>query len=164
MARTNLAAAQEKTYTHQGAVAHRINPEQQLRRLVLAHMLWEGEFYVDGKTIADQVRAAIQQVPATKVAEIAIEARERQKLRHVPLFICRVMAGLPTHRQVVAETLTRVIQRPDELAEYVSLYDPAYLKRGSGDRQTLSAQSKRGLAQAFTKFDAYQLGKYNRDR
>jgi hypothetical protein len=163
MARTNLAAARDKIYTHQGAVAQRINPEQQLRRLVLAHLLWEDQFYVEGHESAELLRDAIKNVSAEKVAEIAIEAREKQKLRHVPLFICREMAALSTHRSVVAETLARVIQRPDELAEYMSLYDPNYLKRGSGERQPLSAQSKRGLAQAFGKFDAYQLAKYNRD-
>lgn len=163
MARTNTAASREKIYTHQGAVAQHVNPEQQLRRLVLAHMLWEDQFYIDGRSSADLIREAIKQVDADKVSAIAIEARERQKLRHVPLFICREMAALPTHRRVVAETLARVIQRPDELAEYVSLYDPSYVKRDSGERQPLSAQSKRGLAQAFVKFDAYQLAKYNRD-
>lgn len=163
MARTNLAAARDKIHTHQGAVAQRINPEQQLRRLVLTHLLWEDQFYVEGHESAELLRDAIKNVPAEKVAEIAIEAREKQKLRHVPLFICREMAALPTHRGVVADTLARVIQRPDELAEYVSLYDPSYLKRGSGERQPLSAQSKRGLAKAFKKFDAYQLAKYDRD-
>lgn len=163
MARTNLATKHEKIYTAEGATAQRINPEQQLRRLVLAHMLWEDQFYVDGETAADQIREAVKNVDAETVAGIAIEARERQKLRHVPLFLCREMAALPTHRKVVADTLARVIQRPDELAEYVSLYDPAYLKRESGERQSLSAQSKRGLARAFTKFDAYGLAKYDRD-
>jgi len=163
MAKTNLATRQSHIYTHEGATAQHVNPEQQLRRLVLAHMLWEDQFYVDGNSAADLIREAIKAVPSEKVSAIAIEARERQKLRHVPLFICREMAALPSHRSVVAETLARVIQRPDELAEYISLYDPSYLKRGSGERQPLSAQSKRGLAEAFTKFDAYQLAKYNRD-
>lgn len=156
MAKTNVAVKQQPIFTHEGAKASHINPEQQLRRLVMAHMLWEDQFYIDGKTVAEQVAEAIKHVKAEKVAEIAIEARERQKLRHIPLFICRVMAGLPTHKHVVADTLARVIQRADELAEYVSLY----WKDG---RVPLSAQSKKGLARAFQKFDEYQLAKYNRD-
>jgi hypothetical protein len=66
------------------------------------------------------------------------------------------MAKQPKHKGLVAETLSRVIQRADELAEFVALY----WKDG---RQPLSKQVKKGLAQAFTKFDAYQLAKYNRD-
>ena len=66
------------------------------------------------------------------------------------------MARQPRHKVLVADTLARVIQRADELAEFVALY----WKDG---RQPLSKQVKKGLAQAFTKFDAYQLAKYNRD-
>jgi hypothetical protein len=78
------------------------------------------------------------------------------KLRHAPLWVVREMAKQPKHKGLVAETLSRVIQRADELAEFVALY----WKDG---RQPLSKQVKKGLAQAFTKFDAYQLAKYNRD-
>lgn len=156
MAKTNVATKKAPIFTHEGAKASHINPAQQLRRLVMAHMLWEDQFYIDGKSAAEQVAEAVKNVKAELVSEIAIEAREKQKLRHIPLFICRVMAGLPTHKHVVADTLARVIQRADELAEYVALY----FKDG---RQPLSAQSKKGLARAFQKFDEYQLAKYNRD-
>jgi 60 kDa SS-A/Ro ribonucleoprotein len=65
------------------------------------------------------------------------------------------MARLATHRHLVAETLMRVIQRADELSEFVALY-------WSEGKQPLSAQVKKGLAAAFTKFDEYALAKYNR--
>ena len=56
---------------------------------------------------------------------------------------------------LVAETLERVIQRADELCEFVAIY----WKDG---RVPLSAQVKKGLAAAFPKFDEYQLAKYDR--
>ncbi|HWG86945.1 MAG TPA: TROVE domain-containing protein, partial [Candidatus Acidoferrales bacterium] len=65
------------------------------------------------------------------------------------------MARLATHRHLVAETLTRVIQRADELTEFVAIY-------WSEGKQPLSAQVKKGLAAAFTRFDEYALAKYNR--
>ena len=65
------------------------------------------------------------------------------------------MARLATHRALVAETLTRVIQRADELSEFVAIY-------WAEGRQPLSAQVKKGLAAAFCKFDEYALGKYDR--
>ncbi len=49
----------------------------------------------------------------------------------------------------------QVIQRADELAEFVAIY----WKDG---RVPLSAQVKKGLAAAFPKFDAYALAKYDR--
>ena len=55
----------------------------------------------------------------------------------------------------MAETLARVIQRADELSEFVAIY----WKDG---HVPLSAQVKKGLAAAFPKFDEYQLAKYDR--
>lgn len=141
--------------THEGGPARHISPELQLRRSVLACMLWEDQFYEDGVAIAGRIRELVAQVPAEKVAVLAVEAREKMKLRHVPLLLVREMARLKTHRHLVAETLTRVIQRADELAEFVALY-------WSEGKQPLSAQVKKGLASAFTKFDEYALAKYNR--
>jgi hypothetical protein len=65
------------------------------------------------------------------------------------------MARHATHRTLVAETLERVIQRADELSEFVAIY-------WAGGRQPLSAQVKKGLASAFGKFDEYALAKYDR--
>ncbi|HET9183898.1 MAG TPA: TROVE domain-containing protein [Candidatus Angelobacter sp.] len=140
---------------HEGAPAQRISPELQLRRSVLACMLWEDQFYEDGVAIAGRIRELVSKVPAEKVAALALEARDKMKLRHVPLLLVREMARLATHRHLVAETLIRVIQRADELSEFVAFY-------WSEGKQPLSAQVKKGLAAAFTKFDEYALAKYNR--
>jgi hypothetical protein len=86
---------------------------------------------------------------------LAVEAREKMKLRHAPLLLVREMARHKTHRGLVASTLAQVIQRADELAEFVAIY----WKDG---KVPLSAQVKKGLAAAFTKFDAYALAKYDR--
>src|SRR5437764_11462258 len=77
------------------------------------------------------------------------------KLRHAPLLLVREMARHNTHRAPVSETLARVIQRADELAEFVAIY----WKDG---RVPLSGQVKKGLAAGFPKFDGYQRAKYDR--
>jgi hypothetical protein len=151
-----LNVAPKAIHTHEGAKVKHINSEMQLRRSVMACMLWEDEFYEDGQSIAKRISDTIAQVSPEKVAAIAVEAREKMKLRHIPLLIVREMARLATHRNLVADTLCRVIQRPDELTEFVAIYFKE-------KRQTLSAQVKRGLSAAFQKFDAYALAKYNRD-
>lgn len=142
--------------THEGAPAKHIDAELQLRRSVLACMLWEDSFYESGVSIAERIANLVPQVNASKVANLAVEARSKMKLRHVPLWIVREMARQDSHKAFVSWTLEQVIQRADELAEFVSLY---WLDK----RQPLSNQVKKGLAKAFTKFDAYQLAKYNRD-
>ena len=140
--------------THEGAPAKRITAEAQLRRSLMACMLWEDTFYEDGVSIAERIASLVPLVKPETVASMAIEAREKMKLRHAPLWVVREMARQPRHKVLVADTLARVIQRADELAEFVALY----WKDG---KQPLSKQVKKGLAKAFTKFDAYQLAKYN---
>ena len=141
--------------THEGAPARNLSTELQLRRSVLACLLWESQFYEDGVEIAGRIAELVPKVAAEKVAGLAVEAREKMKLRHAPLLLVREMARHATHRGLVAETLVRVIQRADELAEFVAIY----WKDG---RVPLSAQVKKGLAAAFPKFDAYALAKYDR--
>lgn len=143
-------------FTHEGAPAKKITPLLELRRSVLATMLWEDGFYESGEEIANRIQSLVSKVTPHKVAELALEARTKGKLRHIPLFIARAMAPLPTHRERVADLLANVIQRPDELTEFLSIY-------WKEKKQPLSAQVKKGLARAFTKFDEYQLAKYNRD-
>ena len=141
--------------TYEGAPAAVISDEQALRRSVLACMLWEDEFYESGVTIAERIWTLVPKVEAAKVAALAVEARTKMKLRHVPLLLVREMARLPTHRALVAETLVQVIQRADELAEFLAIY-------WAEGKVPLSGQVKKGLAAAFTKFDEYALAKYDR--
>lgn len=152
--RTNVRAVVAER-THEGAPARRVGAEAQLRRSVLSCMLWESTFYEDGVSIAERIATLVGEVEPAMVAALAVEAREKMKLRHAPLWMVRAMAALPTHKGLVADTLARVIQRADELAEFVSLY---WLL----SRQPLSAQVKKGLARAFPKFNAYELAKYDR--
>jgi hypothetical protein len=143
-------------FTHGGAVASNINAIKQLRRAVMATMLWEDTFYEDGVEIAERIGSLVKQVPAKVAADLAIELRTKGKLRHVPLKVVREMARADAHKAFVADTLSAVIQRPDELAEFLSIY-------WKEKKQPLSAQVKKGLARAFVKFDEYSLAKYNRD-
>jgi len=155
MARLNLLNLNSGPRTHEGAPARNLSTEVQLRRSVLACLLWESQFYEDGVEISGRIAELVPKVAGEKVAALAVEAREKMKLRHAPLLLVREMARHATHRALVAETLARVIQRADELAEFVAIY----WKDG---RVPLSAQVKKGLAAAFPKFDAYALAKYDR--
>ena len=132
-----LARLRPRTY--EGAPAAVLTPEQMLRRSVLACMLWESEFYESGATIASRIREHVPRVEPAIVAALAVEARTAMKLRHAPLLLVREMARHASHRGLVAETLVRIIQRADELSEFVAIY-------WAEGRRPLSAQVKKGLA------------------
>jgi len=155
MARLNIMNLARGLRTHESAPARHISNELQLRRSVLACLLWESQFYEDGVEIAGRIAELVPKVEAERVAALAVEAREQMKLRHAPLLLVREMARHKTHRGLVADTLQSVIQRADELCEFVAIY----WKDG---RVPLSGQVKKGLAAAFPRFDEYQLAKYDR--
>jgi len=156
--KTNLAI--KSIYTHEGAKSKHISAEQQLRRSVASCFLWEREFYEEGQDIAQRICDLIKIIPADIVSKIAIETRTKNNLRHVPLLICAAMAK--HHKgKIVGETIEQVISRADELAEYVSIV--CKINGNNAAKKVLSAQSKKGLAKAFQKFNEYALAKYNRD-
>jgi 60 kDa SS-A/Ro ribonucleoprotein len=111
MARRNMLHLNFGPRTHEGAPVRNISTELQLRRSVMACLLWESQFYEDGVEIAGRIAELVPQVAAEKIAALAIEGRERMKLRHAPLLLVREMARHKTHRALVSETLAQVIQR-----------------------------------------------------
>lgn len=145
-----------KIQTHEGGTAKHITHELQLRRSIMACMLWENNFYEDGESIAARISRLVGKVDPTKVASMAVEARNGMKLRHVPLLLAREMARLSTHKHLVGKLLPAIILRPDELTEFLAIY-------WRDKRQPLSGQVKKGLAGAIWRFNGYQLAKYNRN-
>lgn len=153
MSSTNIKMKKPALINHAGGPSLAIDAQQQLKRVVMANMLFEDQFYIDGKNTADLVSSLVPKVAPEKVAEIAIEARSAYNLRHVPLVLCRELARIG---KLKAETLTSVVSRPDEIGEFISLY-------WKDKKQPLANQVKKGLAQAFSKFNEYQFAKWNKN-
>ena len=154
MSSVNRTAPQMMARNHAGASVPVLkDAEKQLRRLVMANMLWENEFYLDGESNADLLAKSVHNVDPKSAQAIALEAREQFKLRHVPLQIMRELARIG---KLEANALTGVIQRPDEIGEFISLY-------WKDKKQPLANQVKKGLAQAFSKFNEYQFAKWNKN-
>ena len=142
-----------RPFTHEGGRGRRFTPEMELRRTLMNCLLWEDQFYEDGVAIADRIKTLVPQVEPARVAALTIEAREQMKLRHAPLLVVREMARHEKHRLLVADTLARVIQRPDEMTELLAIYwADALGPMQQRKRQPVSAQIKKGLARALTKF------------
>jgi 60 kDa SS-A/Ro ribonucleoprotein len=137
-----------------------VKPWQRLGRLVSACLLWEDGFSADGQSIADEITTTAHECSVLQVCLWAREARSELHLRHVPLHL--IVAALthprrkPDDAATIENTIYSVVQRADELSELVAMW----WKDG---RRPLPACMKRGLREAFTKFNAYSLAKYNRD-
>jgi 60 kDa SS-A/Ro ribonucleoprotein len=154
--KTNVPTT-HRASTHEGGPAdpHQ-RPALELERTVATCLLGEDTFYEKGVDIKARIATLCTQVPPATVASLAVRARDDWKLRHVPLWLTRQLARVPG--APTASTLEKVVQRPDEMAEFLSLY-----WADNGGKRSLPAAVKRGLAAAFQKFSPYQLAKWNRD-
>lgn len=139
-----------------GALAARQSNVALLRRAVLANLLWEDIAYMDGVSVANEIKRLIPLCPAIDVYNIALEARLMQKLRHTPLFIAVEMCKYPEHKLFVKDLLPRIITRADMLTDFLAIY----WKDG---KKPIANQAKKGLALAFHNFNEYKLAKYDRD-
>lgn len=135
-----------------GTIVPAISALRQLKRVTLASMLFEKQFYMDGKDHHELVKELCGRVDPQKVADLAVEARTKFKLRHIPLVLTRELAR---SGKLQADVLSSVIQRPDEMGEFVAHY-------WADGKQPLSNQVKKGLAASFHKFNEYQLAKWNK--
>lgn len=130
-----------------------------LRRIVLANLLWEDNAYIDGASISDEISRLIPLCSVKEVTDLAIEARQLQKLRHVPLFICVEMLKHKTHSSIVKEILPKIITRADMITDFAALYK----KQNGGKLKPIANSAKIGLAKCFENFNEFQFAKYDRN-
>lgn len=141
--------------THEGGKAVQTTPYEQLKRTVLACMLFEDSFYEDGKTAVERIKELCAQCTKPQIFTLALLASDKYHLRHIPLQL--IVEGIKHKDQFpVIDIIDKICKRPDQMTDLLALY----WKDG---RKPIANQLKRGLAQAFQKFDEYQLAKYNRD-
>jgi len=107
---------------------------------------------MNGVKTTDLIKSLITKVQPKFVEDLAVAARSNYNLRHVPLLLARELARAGTLK---ANLLTQVIQRADEMGDFLSLY-------WADGKTPLSNQVKKGLAAAFCKFNEYSLAKYDR--
>ncbi len=153
MSSLNKKSLQFTERTFEGSAVKSISKETQLTRMVLANMLFEDQFYVDGQVSSQLIKDLVKHVNPDFTSKLAIKARTDMKLRHVPLLLVRELAR---NKTLNADTVNEIIQRPDEMGELLSIY----WKDG---KTPLSHQLKKGLAKAFLKFNEYSLAKWDKN-
>lgn len=141
--------------THEGGPAATISPLAQLERSVMSCLLWESEFYEDGKSIGDRIAELVKVCEPADVVRVAIQAKEDMKLRHVPLLLARELMRSKEGRALAKEVFSHVILRADDITEFLAIW-----WKDNKD-EPLAKQVKKWLGHAIRRFDEYQLAKYN---
>lgn len=132
-----------------------------LKRCVMANLLWENLVYVDGISVSKEIERLVPLCNADDVANVTLESRQMQKLRHTPLFLICCMLKSNYNKQV-EEILPKIITRADMLSDMLALYFTMN-KKDNGKRPSISNSLKKGLAKSFHNFKEYHFAKYDRN-
>ncbi len=147
------------TTNHEGAIAWRMTPEWELYTTVVTTMGVEDKFYESGEDRVRRIADLVRKVKPEFVAQLAVYTREQMHLRSVPLLLLVELAQCHHGDSLVSRVVCRTIQRADEITELLMCYQ---WRTGKTDLSGLSCQLRKGLAEAFNKFDEYQFAKYDR--
>ena len=147
------------TTNHEGAQAWRMTPEWELYTTVVTTMGVEDKFYESGEERVRRIADLVRKVEPEFVAQLAVYTREEMHLRSVPLLLLVELDCCHQGDTLVSKAVGRTIQRADEITELLMCY---LWRTGKPDLSGLSSQLRKGLAEAFNKFDEYQFAKYNR--
>lgn len=166
MTKFNAKAVRAGVVTnHEGEVAYAMTPKMELYAAVVTTMMSD-KFYESSDKNLQRIKSLIRDVASKDplfVAKLAVYARNQMNLRSIPIVLATELAKFHNGDDTVSRTLGHVINRADEITELLAYYAQANKRDGSSKPlKSISSQIKRGLANAFNRFDAYQFAKYNR--
>lgn len=127
-----------------------------LRRVTLANLLFESNYYQSSDDIMNQIENLVKIVDPQKTIELALECRFEQTLRHTPLWLLLLVNEY--HGVSIAEPLARISTRPDMLTDVLGM-----IKARKGSFKPIPSSVKKGLRKAFNNYDHYQIAKYKRN-
>ncbi|MDE5449379.1 TROVE domain-containing protein, partial [Elizabethkingia meningoseptica] len=125
-----------------------------LRRVTLANLLFESDYYQPADEIMAQIEALCFKVSGQQIIDLAVECRFEQKLRHTPLWL--LILANEIHDAPVKEAIAKIANRPDMTIDLLQM-----LKARNGSYK-MSKSVKKGIAKAFDQYDEYQIAKYRK--
>jgi len=154
MSKFNTESAGTKILNKENAPAYSVNPEFEFVGILLTSFV-EQQFYASVNEQVDKIANFVSDPKFDKkfAAQASVYARNEFGMRSITHVTATEVANQVKGVQWTARYFDKVIRRVDDMTEIVSYYLSKYGK-------PLPNALKKGLAQAFNKFDAYQLAKY----
>jgi 60 kDa SS-A/Ro ribonucleoprotein len=151
MSRFNTNTIGTKTVNKEGGEAYSQSPELELVSVLLTSFA-NDTFYEKAEDKFDRLKALVKQVDPLFAAKAAVYARKEFGMRSITHVLAGELAKVASGKEWAKRFYSAVINRPDDMTEIVS-----YLLSNG---QKLPNALKKGFANAFNSFDAYQLAKY----
>lgn len=140
--------------------AYTMSSEMELYTAVLTASISD-KFYESAATRSGRIAELVAACDPVFVAKLAVYAREVMNLRRVPLVLIVELSRIHHGDDLVSRTISHCVRRPDEITALMDIYQQ---RNDHGFSQhiyrRLSSQIKKGLKEAFNRFDEYQFAKY----
>jgi hypothetical protein len=160
-----IKAKIEKAVSANGNVQDAKSPEQQFYELTVNTLYGKDQFYATSTELADRFSSVISALVAKGnldyVANMFLYARTEMNIRNMPIFglvkFANALRGAGVNFPKLRQLVNDVIRRADQITDVLALSLTEF-----GGKKALPQAVKRGLSDAFNKFDEYQFAKYNR--
>ena len=146
--RTNLA----------GGLAFGQSPELEFASMLLISFVSDQFYRKEAKTLERVSQLLDEGVSHEFAAKAAIYARDQFNMRSISHVVAAELAARVKDSQWMRPFVRDVIVRVDDMLEILAYYQNKY------GRQPVPNALKRGMRDAFAKFDGYQLAKYRGER
>ncbi len=149
----NIKKTRNKKVTNRaGGQAYAQTPETKLAGILLTSFA-QNQFYRDAKTTFGELVKLLTEVDSEFAAKAAVYARNTFGMRSITHVLAAELAAYASGQPWAKAFYDRIVARPDDMLEITAYY---FAKGG----KTIPNAMKKGFANAFDKFDGYQLAKY----
>jgi len=163
---TEVESHPDRVENYEGGIAFKTDSKTELTLRFLTYLVREPKFYTPN---AEEEMNTIQALIAIVAEEdpeylmkLATYARSQMYLRSAPVFMLVESAQYDSVKPHIRRYTPTIIKRADELAETIAYFISKHGEIGSRGKASLPNSLKRGIADAFHNFDAYQFAKYDR--
>jgi len=158
MAKFNTTTkGRSKTTNFAGGDAYKQTSEMELASILLTSFVQKDDYYRSGSDTVKKLTEILSKVNPMFAAKAAIYARNEFGMRSITHVLAAELAKYVSGQDWAKKFYTAVVRRPDDMIETLAYY----MSKGN---KSMSKAMQKGFADAFGKFDAYQLAKYRNEK
>lgn len=166
---TGLSGVSRTVKNAGGGKAYTLPPRERLVTGVLTSFFKEPKAYGDTSQDLVHVARELAKTDPEFVAKTAAYARKEFHMRTISQVLAAEVAHEAKGNKVVRKMVRRVVERPDDMTNILAYYFETFGKRdpqkdANGkpirSKNAVVRSLRRGLADAFHKFEEYHLAKY----
>lgn len=140
------------THNRAGGQAFKQSPKMKLVSMLLTSFA-QDQFYRKAEDQFKELVTLLSQVDPLFAAKAAVYARTEFGMRSITHVLAGELAGYASGQPWAKAFYNQIVYRPDDMLEIAAYYKSLGAK-------TLPNAMKKGFAQAFDRFDGYQIAKY----